>query len=98
MQGSNATWGDCFGCRYNLFRYQKCCGAREEQGGALFPCFGVPRGFSVLDYSSYAAQIAWWLQFFPPEQLYIVTTETLHDENKRVTVRRAAPRCAVLYY
>eukprot|EP00892_Ulva_mutabilis_P000115 jgi/Ulvmu1/10103/UM006_0053.1 len=84
--GANVTWQDCFGCRYNLFRYRQCCDMREEHENDLFPCFGVPRGFSVLDYSNYAAQIAWWLNFFPPEQIYVVTSDVLKDHVKRVKV------------
>eukprot|EP00892_Ulva_mutabilis_P001583 jgi/Ulvmu1/11425/UM075_0091.1 len=59
---------------------------RKEHGDGLFPCFGVQRGFSALDYSSYAAQIAWWLQFFPPEQIYIVTPDVIKDPKRQMQV------------
>ena len=61
----------------------------------MFPCFGVPRGFSVLDYSSYAAQIAWWLEFFPPEQMFVVTSNALKDRDRQTQVRPCSTCCAL---
>lgn len=42
----------------------------------------------LTDYSAYAAQIAWWLAFFPPEQFLILTNDDLRDPRRRVRVRR----------
>lgn len=54
-----------------------------------------PRPFNdckpdVLNYvqvSNYAAQIAWWLAFYPPEQILIITSSELRDPDRQVNVR-----------
>lgn len=45
----------------------------------------------LTDYSAYAAQIAWWLAFFPPEQFIILTMDDLRDPRRRMRVRPPPP-------
>jgi hypothetical protein len=46
----------------------------DEKG---FSCY-VPH-FKFIDQSKYAAQLAWWLLFFPPERFLIVSSWQLRD-------------------
>lgn len=41
----------------------------------------------LTDYSAYAAQLAWWLAFFPPEQFLILTVDDLRSPRRRLRVR-----------
>jgi hypothetical protein len=89
LQGAGVTWNDCHQCRYSLFDGDVC----EEQGHDedIFTCdiFVHRRQFSVFDYSMYAPQIAWWLEFFPPEQIKILTSRQLKEPSQRIPVRFA---------
>lgn len=40
----------------------------------------------LTDYSSYAAQLGWWLSFFPPEQFLVLTADDLRDPHRRLKV------------
>jgi hypothetical protein len=44
------------------------------------------RRFTMLDASNYAAQIGWWLNFFPPERFVVVSSLELRDGRGRIEV------------
>lgn len=47
--------------------------------------------FSVLAVGNYAAQLAWWLQFFPADHFLIVSTAQLRDPVARLQARLPPP-------
>ena len=55
---------------------------------------GNPTRFRHAVSSAVAAQIAWWLAFFPPEQILILSAAELHDPARARAVRRPRPCCA----
>eukprot|EP00892_Ulva_mutabilis_P012512 jgi/Ulvmu1/9633/UM054_0065.1 len=79
--GADVTWGDCFSCLYGSYENSTCM-ARMREGSDVFAC--DRKQLDIFDYSTYAAQISWWLHFFPPEQMLITTSDLLKDEKRRV--------------
>ena len=81
-EGGLKTWHDCYKCWHMFHNHTHCTG------------MAPPRPFDgchpdVLDYvqvSNYAAQLAWWLAFFPPEQILILTSAELRDPARQVQV------------
>eukprot|EP00892_Ulva_mutabilis_P011675 jgi/Ulvmu1/8880/UM049_0062.1 len=79
-KGGPHTWHDCYRC-WHMYLNQTYC-------HTLPP----PRPFdschpAVLNYvqlSMYAPQLAWWLAFFPPEQILILTSAELHHPSTQV--------------
>jgi hypothetical protein len=43
--------------------------------------------YNAVDVSNYAAQIAWWLNFFPPERFMVISSSELQKEENRLRVR-----------
>lgn len=85
MQDSNGgpqTWHDCFKC-WHMFFNRGACNRMEER--PVNDC--SPESLNYVQVSNYAAQLAWWLAFFPPEQFLILTSAELHDPDRQVNVR-----------
>ena len=55
-----------------------------DEGSTHINC-SVPH-FGFIDNPKYGAQLAWWLQFFPPEQFLIVSAWQLRDPEESVKV------------
>jgi hypothetical protein len=51
----------------------------KEGPGSVRKANGVLVGF-------YAAQLAWWLSFFPPDRFLLVTSQELHDPDTALQV------------
>eukprot|EP00892_Ulva_mutabilis_P001893 jgi/Ulvmu1/11704/UM008_0115.1 len=77
------TWQECHQCTFTLFNSTHCANASTAEDRAALNGCDPPR-MQLTDYSSYAAQLAWWLAFFPPEQFLILTTDDLRDPKRRL--------------
>ena len=86
------SWHDCFRCRYSSVSLD-ACEARNSSRPHFAPCaraFGkreMQAVYNVLSAGHYAAQLAWWLQFFPPERFMVVTSAQLVDNKARTQVQ-----------
>lgn len=87
--GGPKTWQECFRCSYMLFNSTHCRTHLSDEARAALGCGTAPKLMTFVQYSSYAAQLAWWLAFFPPEQFLILTVSELRDPSQRTQVRRA---------
>lgn len=91
VQGSPATWWDCHRCHFGYVDQNVSSGAcaeLERTGPPDFQDCSVP-SHRFIDHGLYAAQLAWWLRFFPPEQFLIISAWQLRDEFERIRVRAA---------
>lgn len=70
-----------------LFNTTHCNTQLPEVHRSKLGCVSEPKLMTFVQYSSYAAQIAWWLAFFPPEQFLVLTISELRDPARRVKVR-----------
>jgi hypothetical protein len=97
MQASdNTTWWDCYRCAFNYVENIKNYVRHECESVALFgpPEFrncSAPH-FGFVEHGLYAAQLAWWLRFFPPERFYIISAWQLRDPAEAIRVRLPASR------
>lgn len=100
-QGANVTFQSCLPCvdtsplqipgHGNCTAKQRAASIKRwGEALACEPRVTQPRLF---DSSSYAAVLAWWLAFFPPEQILLMTSNELHDPSTRIQVRA---RCGPL--
>lgn len=80
MQSNDNTWHSCFQCHID---HSACT---EEDPELLEQCNQKP-GFRMLGVGKYAAQLAWWLNFFPPDRFLIVSSAQLWTEDTRMEVR-----------
>ena len=94
LQASDhTTWHSCFTCAFNYIDLRSedvraACGAHEanlKAGSCSEPHYGL------IDHGLYAAQLAWWLRFFAPEQFLVVSTGQLRDASQRVQVLPLPP-------
>lgn len=67
------TWADCFRCSFSFIDDELCTGPPDSQPS---PCSASP--FLTLSVGDYAAQLAWWFAFFPPESFKIILSYDLH--------------------
>lgn len=86
LQEPTQTWHTCFHCVYSLVDREQCS-ALEAADQEVFEQCPTGRGFNMVDVSNYAAQIGWWLNFFPPERFIVVSSLELRNEEGRITVR-----------
>jgi hypothetical protein len=89
MQSSTRTWHSCFQCLYSHVDRDECEHLAPEQRSAFERC-SSERGFNMVDVSNYAAQIGWWLNFFPPERFLVISSLELRSEHGRIKVCCAA--------
>eukprot|EP00892_Ulva_mutabilis_P001536 jgi/Ulvmu1/11383/UM075_0045.1 len=82
--GAPKTWQECFRCSYMLFNTTHCRTQLPAPDRGRIGCDLEPKLLTFVQYSSYAAQIAWWLAFFPPEQFLILTIAELRNPARRV--------------
>eukprot|EP00892_Ulva_mutabilis_P011466 jgi/Ulvmu1/8692/UM047_0032.1 len=75
------SWGNCWRCSYAIIDRHAC----ERLGVSPEACRSLS-GVHPAFLSYYAAQIAWWLSFFPPERFLIITSQQLHDPKQQVQV------------
>ena len=100
LQGSSAekhTWHECFGCEFSDRDGPGCEGVDtdfEDDSAIGAPLCGVDLTagasravFEAITRSSYAAQLAWWLQFYSPERFLFVAAPELQDTAKLPEVR-----------
>ena len=89
----HTTWHQFFSCAFNYINVaqEPVAVACEEQQSSLGArnC-SVPH-YGFIDHGMYGAQLAWWLQFFPPEQFLVVSSGQLWDPHERIQV--LAPPC-----
>ena len=92
MQASDhATWFDCYKCAYSYIDVrrglvQEACKPLLTSGPAGFRNCSAPH-FGFIEHGLYAAQIAWWLQFFGPERFMIISASQLRDPEQQLQVR-----------
>lgn len=85
------TWNDCWRCDHFVY---SCKLLSHDEAHGLGGCRQnviphVPT-MPLTQYGLYAAQIAWWMSFFPPETFLILTREELQDDARVIPVRRNA--------
>lgn len=90
-QGGTRTWGDCWRCYYPNFVKRHCEASPPEVREAFRGC--SPPSLPTTHVAYYAAQLAWWLAFFPPERFLILTSSELHSREQQLQVR---PACRAL--
>eukprot|EP00892_Ulva_mutabilis_P011672 jgi/Ulvmu1/8878/UM049_0060.1 len=79
-KGGPHTWHDCYSC-WHMFHNHTHCTQHEQD----LPERGCrPAVLNYVQLSMYAPQLAWWLAFFPPEQILILTSAELHDPSTQV--------------
>jgi hypothetical protein len=90
LQKISKTWFDCFKCGFTyMLRQQDAAEDCRRVASLPDPPFDCSKpGYGFMDHGLYAAQLAWWLQFFPPEHFLIVPSAELWDEAERLEVRR----------
>jgi hypothetical protein len=91
VQASDSTsWWDCHKCGFSFIaRFQPDiktkCQALRLSGPPEFRNCALPH-YRFIDHGLYAAQLAWWLSFFPPERFLIISAWQLHDLDEAVRV------------
>jgi hypothetical protein len=84
------TWGDCWKCEHFVY---ECEMLSDKEKAAFGNCSynQIPHvtGVPITQYGLYAAQIGWWLSFFPPEQFMILTQEQIEDPEQALPVRQS---------
>jgi hypothetical protein len=78
-----ATWADCWKC--TRFSPRHICTVQqddEEAARSGQPLTSVP----TTHVSLYAAQIAWWLSFFPPDRFLFLMSKDLHSPDGAMEV------------
>ena len=94
------TWHECHRCRYSHVFLPACDGlfGKHLVDDTFTPCEraragrGLDVSHAVIGAGQYAAQLAWWLSFFPADRFLLVTTHQLRDAAARVEVRRSPIR------
>jgi hypothetical protein len=92
VQSKSRTWHSCFQCHYSHVDLGQCR-YLSDSDRMRFPLCSKTYGFNMLDVSNYAAQLAWWLAFFPPERFIVVSSQELRNEESRIKVM---PTCACI--
>ena len=76
-------WNDCFACLYTVpdwsIRKATCkpLGLLHRASATDNPCKPSLELYMYVAYGHYAAQLAWWLNFFPPERFLLLNSEDL---------------------
>jgi hypothetical protein len=66
---------------------QEACGELNADERTQFPrCHSLP-GYNTVDVGNYAAQLAWWLAFFPADRFLILASQELREPSGRKRVR-----------
>lgn len=84
LQEGSRTWGDCWRCYYPTFMKRYCKSSPADVQEALRDC--NPPSLPTTHVAYYAAQLAWWLAFFPPERFLILTSAQLHSPEEQLEV------------
>jgi hypothetical protein len=85
VQGTAVTWADCFKCYYSNFDAAGCSKLTVEDRAQFVQC-ATQRQFGPVHYGLYAAQLSWWLAFFPPQQFFFITSSQLQSKEQRIEV------------
>ena len=86
-EGGLKTRHDCYECWHMFHNHTHCTVMAPPQ-----PFDGChPDVLDYLQVSNYAAQLAWWLAFFPPEQILILISAELRDPARQVQVSLLLP-------
>ena len=83
VQGSNATWFNCFGC------YIHAPGEEKKELCSVEEPHPVCKGSTILlADSNYAAQLSWWFSFFSPDRFLILRSTDVQttDLQSRATL------------
>lgn len=90
------TWAECWRCQHFVY---ECDQLTEDAQSAIGECDPkrIPHAPEVpfLQYGLYAAQISWWLAFFPPERFLILTQEEIQDPARALPVNFHIPSHAL---
>lgn len=82
------TWNDCWKCEHFVYECTMLNDLEKEAlGGCNYTSIPHVPTVPLTQYGLYAAQIAWWLSFFPPEQFMILTQEEIEDSDSALDVR-----------
>ena len=87
---ANATWHSCYKCRHKMPDSSLCYlmwPNLEDEATMVPDCM---RSYGIHDPilpSLYAAQLAWWLRFFPPERFLVLPSTRVHDKATAMKVR-----------
>ena len=89
------SFGECNRCFLATRWCDELTDAEKEAFGgcAVHKVPHIPQ-LPVLQYGLYAAQISWWLSFFPPDRFMILRQEDTKDPEKALEVRQ--PRNVLL--
>lgn len=85
MQSNNKTWHSCFQCHYSHVD-NLACTLLDDRDRKLFKQCDGHFGFGKVSVSNYAAQLAWWLNFFSPDRFLIVSSDVLRDKDSSLQV------------
>ena len=105
MQDSSCTfnggypgrqWNDCFSCHYIVHDWERrrhlcrLVGLLQDTCAIENPCKPQVELYMYVAYGHYAAPLAWWLNFFPPDRFLILNNEELRSSPVAVANRVAA--------
>ena len=93
MQGNPLTWADCYTCAFSNIlatpeAKRTCARLGKLPHRELGNCSQPTNGF--VDQGLYAAQLAWWLRWFPPDRFLVLSTTELRHPRSAVNVRPSA--------
>jgi len=74
------SWNDCYRCLVNDNSIRKHCQGRwylRKDGPDAMDHECLDFSMEMISRGLYAAQIAWWLEFFPPEQFVFINSDDL---------------------
>ena len=96
MQGSTATWHDCYKCRQRRPHLPKCTKLLRDPAAQKL-CSESPAMRDVVSPGIYAPQLAWWLNFFPAERFFVIPSSQTRDPRTATQVRcQSAVRCCLV--
>jgi hypothetical protein len=78
-----ATWADCWRCVFGVAEHL-CDDLQDDEKKAVGGC--PPSSLLTTHVSLYAAQIAWWLSFFPPDRFLFLMSKDLQDPDGAMEV------------
>lgn len=90
VQANPLTWSDCFKCSFTFIarhgEAKAACDALAKKKHRKLPdCSKPTNGF--LDHGLYAAQLAWWLQWFPADRFLVLSSNELRTNEGALNVR-----------
>jgi hypothetical protein len=91
LQSDERTWHSCFGCWFSFVNLTSCGLQLQSLTDSEYDGCVDESSFDPLDVSNYAAQLAWWLSFFPAERFLVLPSSALRNSAKQTEVRLHPP-------